>query len=112
MNRARNADQAARTCERLAYSIVKTTRLYGYHTLYMGNSRGAQRYVGFVVVVVVVVVVIVVVVVDCAFPMLIAWVGKLRSNGYYCKHDEPAWFGTTVQHFLSKQQIHSFWMSR
>ena len=55
----------------------------------MGNARGVQRYVGFVVV-------IVVVVVDCAFPMLNVWVGKLRSNGYYCKHDEPARFGTTV----------------
>ena len=71
----------------------------------MGNARGVQRYVGFVVV-------IVVVVVDCAFPMLNVWVGKLRSNGYYCKHDEPARFGPTVQHFLSKQQIHSFSMSR
>ena len=32
MNRARNADHAARTCERFVYSLVKITRLYDYQT--------------------------------------------------------------------------------
>ena len=32
MNRAQNADHAARTCERFVYSIVKMTRLYDYQT--------------------------------------------------------------------------------
>ena len=32
VNRARNADYAARTCERFVYSIVKITRLYDYQT--------------------------------------------------------------------------------
>ena len=32
VNRARNADHAARTCERFVYSIVKITRLYDYQT--------------------------------------------------------------------------------
>ena len=30
VNRARNADQAARTCERFVYSVVKITRFYDY----------------------------------------------------------------------------------
>ena len=30
MNRARNADHAARTCERFVYSIVKISRFYDY----------------------------------------------------------------------------------
>ena len=33
MNRARNADHAARTCERFVYSITKITRLYDYQTV-------------------------------------------------------------------------------
>ena len=32
VNRARNVDQAARTCERFVYSIVEITRLYDYQT--------------------------------------------------------------------------------
>ena len=32
LNRAWNADHAARTCERFVYSIVKITRLYDYQT--------------------------------------------------------------------------------
>ena len=32
VNRARNADNAARTRERFVYSIVKITRLYDYQT--------------------------------------------------------------------------------
>ena len=45
VNRARNADHAARTCERFVYSIVKI-RFYDYQT-WLTHSQGAQRYVGF-----------------------------------------------------------------
>ena len=50
VNRAQNADHAARTCERFVYSRVKMTRLYDYQTWqthFGGNSRCAQRFVGF-----------------------------------------------------------------
>ena len=46
MLRARNADQAARTCKR---PVVKMTRCYDYQTWpthFWRNSSGAQRYVG------------------------------------------------------------------
>ena len=46
VNRARNSDQAARTCERFVYSTVKITRVYDYQT-WPTHSRGAQRCVGF-----------------------------------------------------------------
>ena len=32
VNKARNTDHAARTCERFVYSIVKIRILYDYHT--------------------------------------------------------------------------------
>ena len=71
VNRARNADHAARTCERFVYSIVKITRLYDYQTwrTHLINVRGAQRYVGFFL--------------DCAFRMLIGWEDELPSRGSY-----------------------------
>ena len=50
VNRARNTDDAARTCERFVYSTVKITRLHDYQTWqthFSRNSRGAQRFVGF-----------------------------------------------------------------
>ena len=47
MNRTRNADHAARTCERFVYSIVKITRLYDYQTWQTRGEMGAQRFVGF-----------------------------------------------------------------
>ena len=43
MNRARNADHVARTCERFVYSTVKITRLYDYQTwLCEKFTRGAK----------------------------------------------------------------------
>ena len=51
--------QAARTCKRFVYSIVKITRLYDYQTWNSRNSRGAQRFVGFFL--------------NYAFRMLIGW---------------------------------------
>ena len=62
MNRARNADHAARTCERFVYSIVKIKRLNDYQTWpthFCRNSQIAQRIVGFFL--------------DCDFGMLIGW---------------------------------------
>ena len=50
VNSAQDVDQAARTCERFVFSIVKITRLYDYQTRpthLLRNSQGAQRYVGF-----------------------------------------------------------------
>ena len=49
MNRARNADHAARTCERFVYFIVKITSVWlsNMADTLLKNSRGAQRYVGF-----------------------------------------------------------------
>ena len=49
VNRARNADQAARTCERFVYSIVTVTRFLDYEAWHicLRNSQGAQRYMGF-----------------------------------------------------------------
>ena len=50
VNRAQNADQTAKVCERFVYSRVKMTRLYDYqtwHTHFCRNSWGAQRLVGF-----------------------------------------------------------------
>ena len=70
MNRARNADHAARTCKRFVYPTVKITRLYDYQTWwthFLRNSRGAQRQVDFFL--------------DCAFRMLIGWAGKFQSRG-------------------------------
>ena len=32
VNRAQNADHAAKTCDRFVYSIVKVTKLYDYQT--------------------------------------------------------------------------------
>ena len=50
VNRARNADHAARTCERFVDFIVKITWLCNYQTwqthLSFGNWRGAQRFCG------------------------------------------------------------------
>ena len=70
MNRARNAEEVARTCERFVYFIVKITKLYDYQTWqthFGGNSRGAQRFVGFLS--------------STAFRMLIGWAGKLQTHG-------------------------------
>ena len=44
VNRAWNADHAARVCKQFVYSIVKITRFYGRH-ICLRNSRGALRYV-------------------------------------------------------------------
>ena len=68
-NRARNADHAARTYERVVYFIVKITRLYEYQKSQINllrNSRGVQRYVGFFR--------------ECAFCALIGWADKHRSH--------------------------------
>ena len=46
VNRARNAYQAARTCERFVYSVVKITIFYDYQ-ICSRNSRGAQSNVDF-----------------------------------------------------------------
>ena len=71
MNRAGNADQAARTCERFVYSILKITRLYDYQTwrtrLSEKLARCAKVY-GLLFL-------------DCAFWVLIGWADKLRSRG-------------------------------
>ena len=51
VNRARNADHVATTCEWFAYFIVKITRLYDYQTwqthFWRNARRGAQTYMGF-----------------------------------------------------------------
>ena len=47
VNRARNADHAARTCEKFVYSVVKVTRLYQPTPFFYRNSWGAQRFMGF-----------------------------------------------------------------
>ena len=50
VNRARNADHAARTCERIIYFIMKMTRLHDIHALqthFLRNSRGVQRFMDF-----------------------------------------------------------------
>ena len=50
VNRARNANHAARTYERFVYCRVKITRLHDYQTWqthFWRNSRGAQGFVGF-----------------------------------------------------------------
>ena len=47
----KNTDHTVRVCERFVYSVVKITRLYDYQTWktrFWRNSRGAQRFVGFV----------------------------------------------------------------
>ena len=62
MNRARKADHAARTWERLVYSKVKITRLYDYQTWqthFMRNSQGAQRSVGFLFLIVLLIIIII-----------------------------------------------------
>ena len=69
MNRARNADHAARVCEQLAYPIVTITRLYDYQTWkihFWRNFGDAQRFVGFFL--------------GCAFRVLIGLEGKLQSG--------------------------------
>ena len=48
VNRAGNTDQAARTCERFVYSIVKITIVWlsnGRH-IFWRAAQGAQRFVG------------------------------------------------------------------
>ena len=50
MKRERNTDQAARTCERFVYSVVKITRFYDYQTWqthFLKSSQGGQIGVGF-----------------------------------------------------------------
>ena len=81
MNRARNADHAARTCERFVYFIVKITSVWlsNMADTLLKNSRGAQRYVGFFL--------------GCAFRMLIGWGGKLRSHGICWSILLFTWFG-------------------
>ena len=49
MNRARNADYAARVCKKSVYSVVKITRLYDYQTWKTSLekfSQDAQRFMG------------------------------------------------------------------
>ena len=41
VNRARNADHAARTCERFVYSIVRITRFY--------DLKHGRHFLGFVI---------------------------------------------------------------
>ena len=69
MNRARNADHAAKTCERFVYSIVNNKIVWLSNmadTFFLWrNVGGAQRNVGFFL--------------DCAFRMLIGWTGKLHT---------------------------------
>ena len=79
MNRARNADHVARTCERFVYSTVKIIRLYDYQTWQtqlLRNSRGAQRCVGFFL--------------YFAVRALIGWPDKLRPHDwvYWCVFDK------------------------
>ena len=71
VNRARNADQAARTCETFVYSIVKITRLlniikHGRHIFREIHAVRKGLWAFFL---------------DCAFRMLIGWADKLRSRG-------------------------------
>ena len=50
MNKAGNAEKAARKCKKCVYSTLKITRLHdyqvGWHTC-LRNSRGAQKFVDF-----------------------------------------------------------------
>ena len=76
MNRARNTDQVARTCERFAYSIVTITRFHDYQTwpthFFDKCTRCAKVYgLSFL---------------DCAFQGLIGWARKLQSHG--CSFEE------------------------
>ena len=56
------------------FILVTITRFYDYQTwpthMLLRNSRGAQRFVGFCSL-------------DCAFRVLIGWVGKLQSYDRY-----------------------------
>ena len=71
MNRARNADHAARTCEGCVCSIVKITRFSGYQTwqtfFFLEIHEVRKGLWAFYV--------------DCAFWLLIGWAGTLRSRG-------------------------------
>ena len=62
MNRAQNADQAARTCERFVYSVVKITRLYDYQTwqTFFEKFKRCAKVCGLFIL-------------DCAFWLLIGW---------------------------------------
>ena len=75
VNRARNADQAARVCYRFVYSIVKITRVWLSNvegTRLEKFTRYAKVYGLFLL--------------DCAFWMLTGWAGKLRSRGFISKN--------------------------
>ena len=47
VNRAWNADLAARTCEKFFWHSIARLWLSNMADRFWGNSRGAQRYVGF-----------------------------------------------------------------
>ena len=65
VNRARNADHAARTCESFVYSVVKITRLYDYQTWQTDHEMRKGMWAFLCVP-------------DCAFWMLIGWEDKLH----------------------------------
>ena len=68
VNKAWNADYAARTCEKSVYSIVKETTFYDYKTWFVWEIHEVRKglWAFFL---------------GCTFRMLIGWAGKLRSRG-------------------------------
>ena len=77
MNRSRNADHAARICEKFVYSIVKKTRLYDYQTWqthYFEEFTGCAKFSGAFFS-------------DCVFRVLIGCADKHRSRGWQWKVD-------------------------
>ena len=67
VNRTRNTDHAARTCERFAYSIVIITRLYDYQTWRTHSFEARKGLWAFFL--------------DCAFRMLIGWADTDHVEG-------------------------------
>ena len=95
MNRAWNADLAARTCERFVYSILQTTNFYEYHTLlthlfekFLTCSKVCGLFFSWL-----------------CFLGMISWAGKLRMDKVLICYDVILYFSAAVNPLLYGSRV-------
>ena len=90
-NRARNADQAARTCEKFADFMVRIIRLYYYQNMvdtFVWEIHEMRKWTCALFC-------------EYAFRVLIGWSDKLRSRGSYSLKDSPPKYSCSLANWYS-----------